>query len=97
MATCPKCGQELPDPSDPPVRLTPGQVAIYKAVRRAGREGVWAKALYDRLYSDAEDGGPLSAIKCLHVRIYHLNRMLRPAGEEVSARPNYPYVWRRIK
>ena len=42
--------------------------------------GATRAKLLNVLYADDPEGGPLSAVKCLHVRVSQLRRKLKPYG-----------------
>lgn len=62
------------------VRLTPLQRQIVNLVQRAGDEGIGSDRLFDLLYSDDPNGGPLTGKKCLHVLVWQTNSALRAVG-----------------
>ena len=83
--TCPCCGQTLPDELPPDVKLSASQRRVVERVRRAGKYGILSTALFDFVYADDPDGGPLSGKVCLQVRIYQINKQLRKVGKVIRA------------
>lgn len=83
---CPSCGQFLPPARPLGLRLSRGDEELLGHVRRAGVHGIPTQALFDRLYADDPDGGPLTGVKVLHVRVNTLNRRLRSVGKVIWAR-----------
>lgn len=85
MKCCPTCGQSLPIVRKFGLKLGPSISRLLNIVQNAGPHGIPTDALFDRLYADDPDGGPLSGHKCLHTRIWLLNRKLRTKGKEIAA------------
>lgn len=81
---CPECGQPLLN-NEVIVKLTKGEQDILNIVTRAGSHGVTSERLFDSLYKDDADGGPLTGHKTLHTRIYHLNQKIKQNGIVVRA------------
>lgn len=89
MTCCPTCGQTLPEkPLLPGTHLTPYQKRIFEIVARAGDNGIGSDDLFDKLYENDSDGGPLTGRKSLHVIIRALNRKLERHSMRVRAYPN---------
>lgn len=81
VCTC--CGQTLP-PDDLGITLPLRLRRILNAVRVSGRHGIRTDRLFDIIYGDDIDGGPLSGIKVLHVHISKLNKLIAPHGWRVA-------------
>lgn len=77
---CSVCGQEIRSDIDLGIRLSEGNKAIVNAVYKAGKHGLLSNRLFDKLYADDIDGGPLSGIKAMHTRICLLNRKIEKVG-----------------
>ncbi len=84
MKCCPTCGQTLPEPAPAGVRLSPLKTKIFERVRRAGPNGISTRDLWDLIYANDADGGPIS-LKVLAVHINQLNKQLRPLGKRIWA------------
>ena len=86
---CPTCGQPRV-PTEDKLHLPPLKARILDAVRR--RPGITAQELRDWTWADDEDGGPLTAAKCLHVHVAQLNTVLRPHGLTVRSEGGGDFV-----
>jgi hypothetical protein len=73
MKTCPTCGQALPPDPSPAHLLSPTQAKIYDIVARAGSHGINSDVLFERLYADDEEGGPLSGKQSMYVMVREVN------------------------
>lgn len=82
---CSCCGQTLPPDLPFGLKLGAGQKRILDIVRRAGQHGINSADLFDKIYGDEADGGPLTGLNCLHVRIWHINRKLKTVGKVIRA------------
>jgi hypothetical protein len=90
---CPHCGQTLP--ADYAVEnLTTMQRAVFDRVRRAGKHGIEANALFDFLYGADPNGGPMFSTLAVHVS--KLNRKLAPIGKQVMAGRGYKPACYRV-
>jgi len=91
---CKCCGQTLPDKLDLGIELPAGYQFMVETIHKAGKHGINAERLFSILYS-GPDGGPESGMRCLRVRINHLNRVhlkkinKRVVGERVNAASLY--------
>lgn len=97
---CPHCHQTLPDePVLHGIVLRPATKRLFDAVKRAGPNGIYPPDLFELLYQEDPNGGPETGMKCLHARIWLLNRRLRKIGKEISSmRGRYgAYVLRDYK
>lgn len=79
---CKCCGQKLPRLLG--VTLSLGYLRIVQIVQAAGEQGIRADRLFDALYDDDPDGGPLTGIDNLHSRIKQLNNHLAKARWKVQ-------------
>lgn len=96
MKTCMCCGQTLP-PRDPvPDFLTPLGSKLFRRVRRAGLYGIPAEVLFNHLYGDRPDGGPLGGLHSMAVVIsqanFHLKRKLRRMIRKDGTHGNYVLI-----
>jgi hypothetical protein len=84
---CTHCGQTLPPPASmfDSLRLSPGQLRLAKLVLRAGEHGISGRRLFDLLYADDVDGGPVTGVDTLKVRVCMVNRKLAAIGKEIRA------------
>jgi hypothetical protein len=84
---CECCGQELPRPASlfDGLGLSPMQRRIAELVLRAGEYGISGARLFDALYADDPDGGPLTGLASLRVQVRNVNRKLAAVGKEVRA------------
>lgn len=83
MAECACCGQTLPYNYPNGLRLTPQLRRCYDIIRRAGQSGIHSDIIFDRMYKDDEDGGPLTATKIISVYVCSLNKKLPPFGQKI--------------
>jgi len=67
------------------LKLSRLQLIIFTAVQKAGEHGILSDRLFDAMYNDRIDGGPLSAKVVLRVIVYQLNARLLPFGLQVRA------------
>jgi hypothetical protein len=67
---CKCCGQTLP--VVPEVKIPPGYWHLFRAVCKAGKEGIRSDRLFSLEYSGTHDGGP--DYKTLSARIHYLNK-----------------------
>ena len=82
---CKCCGQTLPPKFTAAGYLSPGPLRIVELVHRAGKRGIRSDRLFNALYDDHPDGGPLSGMNSLRVRIAKINRKhLEPAGWKIE-------------
>lgn len=84
--TCPCClgrGKvELKEPPPVPMASLPAQ--LYRVVKaKPGLLG--ANQIVEVLYADDIDGGPEEAVKCVHVMINRMNKLLAGVGEKIKA------------
>lgn len=82
---CQCCGQSLPRHLKLSVVLAPSQRRLVERVHKAGPNGILSTDLFDYLYSDDPDGGPLSGNKAIHVRICSTNKKLKLDGLRIRA------------
>lgn len=82
---CECCGQSLPPRLKSKARLSVLQRIILERVHRAGINGILSTSLFDYVYADDPDGGPLTGMKALHVRIYHINQKISLDGLRIRA------------
>lgn len=82
---CKTCGQTLPHPlpHDLPFRGVKAQIVHY--VHKAGTHGIRSDVLFDHVYSDDPDGGPLTGMKILAVHICGMNKKLKPFGFRIRS------------
>ena len=78
MNTCNCCGHPLPD-DDVTSCLTPMQIRIFTRVHRAGTNGIARKDLFDSVYADRADGGPLNE-NIIAVQALNMRQRLAPFG-----------------
>ena len=81
---CKCCGQTLPPAIDTGLVLAPGYQRILDALHRAGKHGIESERLFAILYSHDPHGGPVTGLKCMHVRIWYLNQQLKKVGLRVK-------------
>ena len=83
------CGQTLPEkPVLNGTHLTPYQKRILEIVTRAGKNGISTDDLFDKLYAEDPDGGPLTGRKSLYAIVSALNDKLEHHSMRVRAQPN---------
>lgn len=56
---------------------------IIDVVYKGGKYGVPTERVVEALYAHREDGGPVSAVQCVHVFISRLNRRLLAHGYRI--------------
>jgi DNA-binding response OmpR family regulator len=59
------------------LRLRPKEAQVMEAIRRAGEHGITTAQLFDVVYGDDRDGGPLTGKKVIHVIVHQLNLKLQ--------------------
>lgn len=81
--------------------FTPYQWRIYEIVRRAGQNGIESSELFNLLYEEDSDGGPLTGRKSMYAIVRALNRdALAHNGYTIRAFPNSrraPWSYRLVK
>jgi hypothetical protein len=80
---CPTCGQTLPPDFPGAYQLSPFQLRILNTVRSAGQHGLTSAQLFERVYGDQSNGGPMSGPRSMHVIIHQMNKKLRAEGYAV--------------
>ena len=88
MKTCSCCGQTLPPELPEDMGFKRSALKLVERVRRAGKRGVDRDTLFDYLYADDPDGGPLCGVRSLYVRIWQINQRLMPFGKVIRAAPS---------
>ena len=83
--TCPCCGQTLPPEMPFGLKFSRGEMRIVEMVRRAGPNGICSTDLFECLYANDPDGGPLTGKKCLQVRVWKINRKLKRVNKLIRA------------
>ena len=99
FSTCKCCGQILPQQLKLTVRLRPGPRRIAELVYRAGPNGIPTDVLFDHIYRDDPDGGPLGGKNVLAARITMLNRRLKVDGLRIRGtrgRGENVYIWEKL-
>lgn len=98
MKTCPHCGQIIPEKharNFPVIHLVGNQKKIVDLIFRAGKNGIPSDALFERLYLNDAEGGPLTGRKILAVMVWHLNKKLKPLGYKIgSSGQGVPGIYR---
>lgn len=77
---CPTCGQTLPNPLPHNLKFRGIKDRILRVVHRSGVHGVRSDVLFDRVYGDDPNGGPLTGMKILAVHICKMNKDMKPFG-----------------
>jgi hypothetical protein len=88
--TCPTCGAAF-DAFDG-LALTTSERAVAEIIRRAGRSGITAAQIADRLYADRPDGGPLSSRNCVHRFVQGLKAKIAGTGHAIVCHGHYYHV-----
>ena len=101
MSTCPKCGQQLPEPDlIKGVHVRGMKRRILEIVHHAGARGISSEAIFTRLYDGDPNGGPLTGVKIIAVHCVFLNRLLKPHGLMIRASrgrsPDNHYYLRKL-
>lgn len=96
MNTCKCCGHPLAE-DDVTSVLTPMQIRIFTRVQRAGTHGIARKDLFDSVYADRADGGPLNE-NIIAVQALKMRERLAPFGLTIrgSQGPGSRYYIRKI-
>lgn len=84
MKCCPTCEQTLPPPFDAGIKFKPAAQALIDIVWKAGKHGISTDRLFDKLYKNDPDGGPVSGMKTVHTRICYINKRLMPQGYRIQ-------------
>lgn len=74
---CPACGQTLPVVRPYGLQIGTRKQRILEIVQKAGPHGIKTTALFERVYGQDQEGGPLGGNKTLHVHVNQLNKLLR--------------------
>lgn len=80
---CPCCGQALPTDIPDGLNLKGKKREIFDRVHRSGKRGIMADVLFDVIYSDYADGGPMSGAKVISAYVWRLNKKIKPFGLRV--------------
>lgn len=89
VALCPTCGAVVPNLNE--IKLSPTQRKIYDYVSR--RPGCSIDQIFNHVYSDRADGGPL-CINTISVMIISINKRL--TGQRVAASSRGPGATYRL-
>lgn len=81
---CKCCGQTLPTPYPKGVRLPKVQLAIFEAIRKAGKYGITRERVREVVYADDPDGGP-EFDNVISVHVNRINKALSPAGLKIQS------------
>lgn len=79
---CASCGRPLPGTNRFGIAFARGYAKIIDVLLSAGDKGVRADDLFDQVY-DAGDGGPLSGLNSMYVRIHYVNRRLKLKNKRI--------------
>lgn len=82
--TCKCCGQTLPTPYPKGVRLPKVQLAIFEAIRKAGKHGIARARVREVVYADDPEGGP-EFDNVISVHVQRINKALNPAGLKIQS------------
>jgi hypothetical protein len=82
---CPCCGGVGIVEAGPPPELTPRQIRIYNALRKA-KDGLSIQVLTDKVYAERIDGGPIGACNSVRNAICLMNKRLVTVNEKATAR-----------
>jgi len=85
MVTCPCCDGVGIVVAGPPPELTPCQIRIYNALRKA-KDGLSIQVLTDKVYADRINGGPLGGNNSVRNAICLMNKRLVAVNERASSR-----------
>ena len=91
VKVCQCCGHPLPTIAVEST-LTPLQARLYRAVKRAGRAGIDAQTLMDRVYADDPNGGPESR-NILHVARKQMAPRLASHGLTIASSRGPGALW----
>lgn len=81
--SCPCCGQTLPDDIPDGLRIEGRCRELFDRVRRSGQRGIMADVLFNAIYADHADGGPMTGVKIISVFVCRINKRLKPFGLRV--------------
>ena len=85
MKCCPTCGQTLPESLPITAQFRGVKREIMKMVHKAGKNGIRSDVLFDRIYGQDPNGGPLTGLKIIAVHVCAMNRVLKPLGWHLHA------------
>lgn len=82
---CPTCKQTIPSKIAMSFKFTPRMTEerILEIVKRAGPNGILSCDLFEVLYANDKDGGPLGGLKSLSKRIARLNHKLAKENKRI--------------
>ena len=63
--------------------FSPKQRELLHHVTHAGPYGIDTHRLFDKLYADDPDGGPLTRYKVIHIMVCQTNIKLKPHGKKI--------------
>jgi hypothetical protein len=94
LKICPCCNRPLP----PAIELQGKIRRRYWDFISRHPEGVTKNQIFDAVYGDDPNGGPLRGDLVVRVNVYHINKVLRKHGLRVTGRPGGPgAVYRLVK
>ena len=85
---CKCCGHPLPPPEHRAC-LSPQQREIFDLVAKAGKRGITAKSVFDRLFQLDPNGGPDSGTRGVYTQIFHINEKFTKRKIRMRVRANY--------
>ena len=92
VRTCECCGHPLPE-YEAILDLTSKQQKLFAILHKAGRAGIAAEGIMERLYGDDANGGPESA-NILTVMKFAMQHKLQKHGMKITCRRGPGSLWR---
>lgn len=83
MVDCPCCGQTLPPDLPAGLVLRGRKKSVYEHVRKAGKNGIATEVLFDRIYRDDPNGGPITGPRIIAIFVWDLNRKIAAYGQRI--------------
>lgn len=95
VGICECCGHPIPT-FDTLSGLTPMQQRIFEIVRKAGQAGLTRPRIFEKLYSDDIDGGPLH-MNVINVQKTKMKDALATHGLKLTGTGGHNSIWRLEK
>jgi hypothetical protein len=95
VKVCECCGHPLPS-YHALLGLTRGQQRIFEIVEKAGKAGITADRVRDKLYADDANGGPDSP-NVINVQRTKMNRALQEYDLKIRSTGGHHSIWRLEK
>ena len=96
VKVCECCGHPIPD-LNVQLALTRGQRRLFEVIQNAGVSGIHPRTIIDKLYAGDPNGGPVTALNCIHVQRTKMRPHLASFGLRITTTTGHGSVWRLEK